>query len=216
MAASRLLHDAHTSPASTLLALTRKTYLPDPSHFHHGLLASAAVAGENVPGPRGSREVWLPFDYSDLDAAETALLALEYLRASARWFEDAARSSASDGEAERMMSEVASSSRAFADDLERRITDQFGAVRSSERLLQARTKRPDWLVRVGETDYSTEELLEVATSEQEEYYQFFVQQQDEVEDRWVEALFRELAEHARRLVVYLEGERQGVLDRDGA
>ncbi len=39
MAASRLLRDGATISSSPLLALARKSHLPDPSHFHHGLLA---------------------------------------------------------------------------------------------------------------------------------------------------------------------------------
>ncbi len=116
-----------------------------------------------------------------------------------------------------MFAEAAASTRSFADDLEGRVAEQFGPAKAAEDTLLYHTKRPAWLVVAGrETDYTAEELLEVATSEQEEHYQFFLQEQDEVDDPWVRRLFRELSGHARRLVLYLEGEREGVVDRDGA
>ena len=41
MAASQLLRDVTSIASSSLLALTRNSHLPDPSHFHHGLLAGS-------------------------------------------------------------------------------------------------------------------------------------------------------------------------------
>ena len=38
MASSELLRDGASISSSFLLALARKSYLPDPPHFHHGLL----------------------------------------------------------------------------------------------------------------------------------------------------------------------------------
>ena len=43
LAASRLLRDVARIASSSLLALARNSHLPDPSHFHHGLLWPAKV-----------------------------------------------------------------------------------------------------------------------------------------------------------------------------
>ncbi len=42
MAASLLLDDGSSIASSSILALARESHLPDPPHFHHGLLASTS------------------------------------------------------------------------------------------------------------------------------------------------------------------------------
>ena len=42
MAAFLLLDDGSSIASSSILALARESHLPDPPHFHHGLLASTS------------------------------------------------------------------------------------------------------------------------------------------------------------------------------
>ncbi len=58
MAASRFLRDGSCIASSSLLALTRNSHVPDPPHFHHGLLEShdrpdLVLAEHMVGGLRG-------------------------------------------------------------------------------------------------------------------------------------------------------------------
>ena len=46
LAASRLLRDVGSIASSSLLALTRNSHLPDPPHFHHGLLGRTDDANQ--------------------------------------------------------------------------------------------------------------------------------------------------------------------------
>ena len=166
----------------------------------------------------------MPFELIDLSPREAALLSLEYLRASSRWFEEAADENAYGPEVAGLFAEAAAGARAAGQDLEGAIVDRFGQIEGSEPLRQ-HLKRPNWLVpaesaesRDTSTDVSeitAEEILETALSEQEEHYQFFVRQESETDDTWLRERFAGLASYARQLVVALEEEREVVLEREG-
>lgn len=157
----------------------------------------------------------MPFDTSDLDTRETALLALEYVRNGARWFEEAAQEQRYGDEVLRVLSEVAAANREFAGDLEIRIEEHFGTAGEFEVKRVRGLKRPDWLVEATSPVTTRRDVLEVATAEQEEHYQFFLQEESEVDDPWLQRLFGDLGRHARRVLVFLEEEREGILDQEG-
>jgi hypothetical protein len=155
----------------------------------------------------------MAFDYSDLDPHEIALLALEYLKANAHWLELAA-GECEEGEVSRVLVGVADQTHVIADDLDAAIAEHFdGRTRDAEHTSERLGRSAD-IVEAEVADLTTEDLLEAATSEHEESYQFFVQETEEVEDPWVRELFERLAKHARRMVVLLEEERERVLDDD--
>ena len=54
MAASKLLRGVASISSSSLLALARQSYLPDPPHFHHGLLELDYDINLGPPGHCGS------------------------------------------------------------------------------------------------------------------------------------------------------------------
>lgn len=157
----------------------------------------------------------MPFDFSELDERETALLALEYLRANARWCEQAAEETQYGAEITGTLCEVGAANRGFARDLAVRIEEHFGSVEGLAEETVRGLKRPDWLVDVTSEVTTGRDVLEVATAEQEEHYQFFLQQESEVEDPWLQQMFADLAGHARRAIVFLEEEREDVIELEG-
>lgn len=155
----------------------------------------------------------MPFDYSDLDAPEIALLALEHLRAHGQWLDGLSEAEEMDQVA-RTLSAAAAQVREIADDVEMRIQDHFEDLPDvSEQ--QERLRRPPELREPNLEDISTMDLVEAATSEQEETYQFFMSEAEEVDDEWLADLFREIADTVRRVVIYLEEEREQLLDDYG-
>lgn len=155
----------------------------------------------------------MPFDYSELEPDEIALLALEYLKINAHWLEQVA-AECGEGEVSRVLAEVVSQTHSFADDLDASIAEHFdGRTRAAEVPSQRLNRSPD-LVEVDASELTVEDLLETATAEQEESYQFFMQEASEVEDPWVREMFEKLSAHSRRMVVLLEEERERIQDDD--
>jgi len=157
----------------------------------------------------------MPFDFSDLSDQETALLALEYVRSNGRWFEQAAEETQYGDEVIGILREVAAAYRTFGRDLETRIEEHFGELGTLAEGTIRGLKRPHWLVVAESPETTKRDALDVATAEQEEHYQFFMREAAELEDPWMRHLFQELARHARTVLVYLEEEREGVLDNEG-
>jgi hypothetical protein len=162
-----------------------------------------------MPPSNVNEVVKMTFDYSDLEPHEIALLALEYLKVNAHWLEMAA-GECDEGEVSRVLAEVAEESHGFADDLDASIADHFGgrtrdAEHTTERLLRSAD-----LVEADLAELTPDDMLVAATAEHEESYQFFMQEANEVEDSWVREVFEQLAQHARKVVVLLEEERERV------
>lgn len=156
----------------------------------------------------------MPFDYSELEPQEIALLALEYLKINAHWLEQAA-SEVGEGEVSRVLAEVALETHGFADDLDASIAEQFGGRTRAAEVPSERLNRAPNLVEVDAAELTVEDLLEAATAEQEESYQFFMQEANELEDPWVREMFERLSQHARKMVVLLEEERERIQDDEG-
>ena len=153
----------------------------------------------------------MPFDYTDLEPHEVALLALQYLKANAHWMELAA-SECDEGEVSRVLGAIAEETHAFGDNLDAVIAEHFdGRTRDAEHTTERLTRSPD-LIEAEVADMSALDLLEASTAEHEESYQFFMQEASEVEDTWVREMFEHLAEHSRKVVVLLEEERERVQD----
>ncbi len=156
------------------------------------------------------------FDLDELEPHDTALLALEELRASARWFEQAADSERIGAEVALLLRDAAAAVRDEHERLIERVRERFGDLMPAERVRRDAAKRPAWLVQLPGSDITAEELLEVAISEQEEQYQFFLQQEAEASDPWLRSVLADLATQAKHRVILLEEEREGIVDRDGA
>lgn len=155
----------------------------------------------------------MAFDYAELEPHEIALLALEYLKSNAHWLEQAA-AECGEGEVSRVLTEVAAQTHDFANELDVSIAEHFSGRTRNAEAPSRRLNRPPDLLEAEQGDLSAEELLEAATAEHEESYQFFLQEANEVEEDWVREMFERLSEHARRVVVVLEEERERILDED--
>lgn len=155
----------------------------------------------------------MAFDYSELEPHEIALLALEYLKSNAHWLEQAA-AECGEGEVSRVLVEVAIETHGFADDLDASIAEHFSGRTRQAEVPSRRINRPADLVGTDPGDLTPEDLLEAATAEHEESYQFFMQEANEVEDDWVREMFERLSEHSRSVVIVLEEERERIQEED--
>lgn len=161
----------------------------------------------------------MPFDYGDLETPEVALLALEYLRNTATTMQEAAAGGGTiDGETARALSEVASSIARLHGDLEARMHAHYGDAVPEDARLSARLHRQGILVAYDEPgpEVGSLDVLEVACAEQEEIYQFFLEEAQVVDDPWLRQLFLDIGEHAHGIVQYLEAERESLADAEGA
>lgn len=157
------------------------------------------------------------FEYAGLDAVEVALVALEHLRDSARWLEESSDAATVGDEAARMMTEAAASILDLHDRVEARLAERFGDEIPEGAGLAARLRRKPSLVSVRGPgpDVEPRDVLEVATAEQEETYQFFLEEAEAIDDPWLRDLFEEIAAHSHSVVLFLEGERQLLVDAEG-
>lgn len=161
----------------------------------------------------------MPFDTSDLDAVEVAQLAVDYLREAARWLEDASREvggeTLASAEASRVLGACSESTRGFLARLEARIVRRFGDVLPANRSLRHRLPRRPEMVSHNGAERSLLEVLEVAASEEEDTYQFFLEEAEVVEDPWLRDTLVETADHTRRVLVYLEEELETLREAEG-
>lgn len=155
------------------------------------------------------------FEHEELEPPEIAALSVEYLRTAARWLEDASRATTNE-EVRRALASAGRSTRDFHDGIEARVRDRYGnelpetgglsdRIRSRSDIVPFHDLEPD----------SPAALLEVASTEEEEAYQYFLGVGDEIDDSWLQALFAEIAEHTRSVVLYLEAERETLADAEG-
>lgn len=162
----------------------------------------------------------MPFDTSDLDGFEVAQLAVEYLRDAARWLEDASQEvggeSLASAEASRVLSACSESTRGFLGRLEGRVGSRFGDVLPTDRSLRSRLRQRPELVSHNGSERSLLEVLEVAASEEEDTYQFFLEEAELVEDPWLRATLVEIADHTRGVLVYLEEELETLREAQGS
>lgn len=161
----------------------------------------------------------MTFDTDDLDPPEAALLALEYLQYTATWMEESADADVVGDETARVLTDAATSIRTLHGDLDVRLREHYGDALPQDAARPVRLRRKPSLVPYEEAEVEPEEnsadLIEVACAEQEETYHFFVEEAERVQDAWLQELLRDVARHARGLLLYLEGERESVADRDG-
>jgi len=157
------------------------------------------------------------FEYGDLDAVEVALLALEHLRDSARWLEESSDAATLGEEPARVMKEAAGSILDLHDRVELRLAERFGDEIPEGAGLEARLRRkPSFVsIRGPGPEVEPRDVLEIASTEQEETYQFFLEEAQEIEDPWLRDLFEEVAVHAHSVVLFLEGEREAIVDAEG-
>ena len=80
----------------------------------------------------------MPFDYSDLEPREMARLALEYVRETASWFEQAPGESVMGSEATHVLTAVAESSRTFSHDLVELLDGYIGHDVAARKDIEAR------------------------------------------------------------------------------
>jgi hypothetical protein len=157
----------------------------------------------------------VPFEYSDLEPQELARLALEYVRETASWFEQAPGEPVMGSEATHILAEIADSSREFS----HRLADRFGdyvdgsTLSGSEIALRLRQK-PDLVSYLG-ADITAKDVLDAACAEQQESYHFFLEKAGETGDPRLSQMFGEIAEHTRAVLIYLEEERQAFREREG-
>ena len=157
----------------------------------------------------------MPFDYSDLEPKELARLALEYVRETASWFEQAPGESVMGSEATHILAAVAESSRTFSHDLAGRFDDCLDAARLSPSELAIRLRQRSGLESYRGADITAKDVLDAACAEQEESYHFFLGKAGELSDPRLSQMFNEIAEHTRTILIYLEEERQSFREREG-
>jgi len=166
-------------------------------------------------GNRPEEEEALSFDYSDLEPGEMARLALEYVRETASWFEQAPGESVMGSEAAHVLGAVAESSRAFSHTLASRFDDCIDASKLSSDELVSRLRRRSGLESYRGADITARDVLDAACAEQEESYHFFLDTAAELKDQRLSQMFSEIAEHTRTVLIYLAEERQSFRDREG-
>ncbi len=157
----------------------------------------------------------MPFDYSDLEPREMARLALEYVRETASWFEQAPGESVMGSEATHVLTAVAESSRTFSHDLASRFDDYIDTARLSRSELVNRLRQRSDLESYRGADITAKDVLDAACAEQEESYHFFLGTAGELSDPRLSQMFNEIAEHTRTILIYLEEERQSFREREG-
>lgn len=156
------------------------------------------------------------FEYEELEPPEVASLALEYLRDTTRWLEEAADEKGVADETRRVLAEAGRATREFHDSLEARVRDRYGEALPEPRRLSHRLRRRRDLVSWDELEPdSATALLQVASEEEETAYQYFLDAADAAEDPWLRDLFAEMAEHTRTVVQYLEAERESLAETEG-
>lgn len=158
------------------------------------------------------------FEYGDLDPEEAALLALEHVRATARWLAQAAHDDVVDDETARVFGTAAEATHDFARELELVLEERVDAtVPQPTDLITRLHRRPDLLTFTDDgPEVSPQDLFEIACTEQEEAYEFFLGEADGLDDPWLKAVFEEITRHARGVLLYLEEQREALIDREGA
>lgn len=156
------------------------------------------------------------FEYEELEPPEVASLALEYVRNAAGWLEEAAANEDLADEVRRVLAAAGRSTRQFHEVLESRVRDRYGdELPAAGRLSHRLRRRPDLVSWEELESDSAVGLLEVASAEEEAAYQYFLDAVEEVDDTWLQELFREMAHHTRGVVQYLEAEREVLADSEG-
>lgn len=157
------------------------------------------------------------FEYQELEPSEIAFLALEYLRNAASWMEEAAQDDALAGEVARVLTSAARSTREFHDALQARVYDRYSDSVPRRSKLARRVRRRSDLVSYDDLERHDGAIavLEIACAEEEEAYQSFVNEAAEIDDPWLRDLFEELARHTRSVILYLEAERESLVDTEG-
>jgi len=163
--------------------------------------------------PEEERE--LPFDYSDLEPRELARLALEYVRETASWFEQAPGESLMGSEATHVLAAVAESTRVFSQDLAGRFGEYVDSATLSSRELANRLRPRTGLESYRGADITARDVLDAACAEQQESYHFFLERAGELSDDRLSQMFTEIAEQTRAILIYLEEERKSFRDREG-
>lgn len=158
------------------------------------------------------------FQYEDLESSEVAALAVEYLRSAAEWLEEAEAGVVPD-EVRRVLAAAGRSTREFHEAVRARVRDRYGDEIPTTRRLSHRLRRRQDLVSYDDLALEPASgalaLLEVASSEEESAYQFFIESEADTEDPWLRDLFAELARHTRSVVLYLEAERETLAEDEG-
>ncbi len=157
----------------------------------------------------------MPFDYSDLDPREMARLALEYVRETASWFEQAPGEPVMGSEATHVLAAISESSRNFSHHLASRYDDYVDASTLSPSELATRLRQRSGLESYRGADITARDVLDAACAEQQESYHFFLEKAGELKEQRLAEMFGEIAEHTRTVLIYLEEERQSFRDREG-
>ena len=157
----------------------------------------------------------MPFDHSDLEPREMARLALEYVRETASWFEQAPGEPVMGSEATHVLAAIAESSRTFSHELAGRFDDYIEGAALSPGDLASRLRQRSGLESYRGADITARDVLDAACAEQQESYHFFFEKAGELEDERLSQMFSEIAEHTRATLIYLEEERQSFRDREG-
>jgi hypothetical protein len=168
-----------------------------------------------IENSRLEEEQALPFDYSDLEPREMARLALEYVRETASWFEQAPGEPLMGSEATHVLTAISESSRDFSRHLASRYDEFIDAANLSPGELANRLRQRSGLESYRGADITARDVLDAACAEQQESYHFFLEKAGELQDQRLAEMFSEIAEHTRTILIYLEEERQSFRDREG-